>query len=51
MFIEFAALHPAQRSSFPDVFFDLPEPGVYYLVSVWSPNVLEALDADASKTP
>jgi Protein of unknown function (DUF4232) len=51
MFNELAGLHPAPPIFFSEVLFDLPGPGVYYLVSVWSPNVLEALDADAGKTP
>jgi hypothetical protein len=34
---------PAQVSTIPA---DLPEPGVYYLVSVWSPRVLDSTKPD-----
>ena len=30
---------------------DLPGPGVYYLVSVWSPRVLDTSDAETDKSP
>lgn len=48
-FIELATAHPAETSSFSDVRGELPGPGVYYLVSVWSPPVLES-DAQPDKT-
>jgi hypothetical protein len=49
-FIELAIGHPT-TPRFNDVAADLPGPGVYYLVSVWSPRVLEAPEPDMDKTP
>jgi len=43
-FIELAIGHPT-TPRFSDVAADLPGPGVYYLVSVWSPRVLDAPDS------
>jgi hypothetical protein len=48
-FIELATAHPTEISPFNDVQGELPGPGVYYLVSVWSPLVLES-DAEPDKT-
>ena len=48
-FIELAMGHPT-TPRFSDVAADLPGPGVYYLVSVWSPRVLDAPDSDTDKT-
>jgi hypothetical protein len=48
-FIELAIGHPT-TPRFSDVAADLPGPGVYYLVSVWSPRVLDAPDSDTDKT-
>ena len=47
-FIELATAHPTEISTFNDVRSELPGPGVYYLVSVWSPLVLES-DAEPDK--
>jgi len=48
-FIELATAHSPQNSPLNDFRGDLPRPGVYYLVSVWSPLVLEP-DAEPDKT-
>jgi hypothetical protein len=52
-FVELTASHPTRprRPFYPEVLVDLPGPGVYYFVSVWSPRVLEPPDAEAAKTP
>jgi hypothetical protein len=50
-FIELTTTHPPMPPFITDVPADLPGPGVYYLVSVWSPRVLDAPDADTDKTP
>lgn len=49
-FIELAIGHPI-TPRFNDVTVDLPGPGVYYVLSVWSPRVLDAPEADTDKTP
>ena len=41
-FIELATAHSTQTSPLNDFRGELPGPGVYYLVSVWSPVVLES---------
>jgi len=48
-FIQLATAHSPQNSPLNDFRGDLPGPGVYYLVSVWSPLVLEP-DAEPDKT-
>jgi hypothetical protein len=48
-FIELAAAPPTTPMPFTDVLADLPGPGVYYLVSVWSPRILEPPDPDTPK--
>ena len=48
-FIELATAHSTQTSPLNDFRGELPGPGVYYLISVWSPLVLEP-DAEPDKT-
>jgi hypothetical protein len=48
-FIELATAHSTQTSPLNDFRGELPGPGVYYLVSVWSPLVLEP-DAEPDNT-
>jgi hypothetical protein len=48
-FIELATAHPTEIPPFSEVRGELPGPGVYYLVSVWSPRVLES-DAEPDET-
>ena len=48
-FIELATAHSTETPPFSDIRGELPGPGVYYLVSVWSPLVLEP-DAEPDNT-
>jgi uncharacterized protein DUF4232 len=50
MFIELGTLHSGDPVHL-SLFFNLPGPGVYYLVTIWSPNVLEGFDPDAGPSP
>jgi hypothetical protein len=49
-FVELTA-HPTTPAPFSDIRGELPGPGVYFLVSVWSPRILDAADAETDKTP
>jgi hypothetical protein len=49
-FIELTTGNPSTRAFWSEVAGDLPGPGVYYVVSVWSPRVLDAPEANTDKT-
>ncbi len=50
-FIELTTSPPTPPRFLTDVAGELPGPGVYYLVSVWSPRVLDPPDANTVRTP
>lgn len=50
-FFQLTTVHPTTASFVTGVPADLPGLGVYYLVSVWSPRVLDAPTAETDKTP
>ena len=50
-FIRLSTARPITPSFTTSIPADLPGPGVYYLVSVWSPHVLDTSDAETDKSP